>query len=129
VGGAHSPAAKGVGESQFQRLEKRLALCLLCGFLSLSRCILYTKKSQINHIFIFLLKRVFVRHSLLQLCQPKRGNNMSLRSGLTLLVFKSDIFSVSHVTFFFFGGGGDWASWQQECHIFSVLMKLASDVT
>ncbi len=29
-GGAHSPAAKGVGESQFQRLEKRLALCLLC---------------------------------------------------------------------------------------------------
>ncbi len=31
-GGAHSPAAKGVGESQFQRLEKRLALCLLCGW-------------------------------------------------------------------------------------------------
>ncbi len=30
-GGAHSPAAKGVGESQFQQLEKRLALCLLCG--------------------------------------------------------------------------------------------------
>ncbi len=30
-GGVHSPAAKGVGESQFQRLEKRLALCLLCG--------------------------------------------------------------------------------------------------
>ncbi len=30
-GGAQSPAAKGVGESQFQRLEKRLALCLLCG--------------------------------------------------------------------------------------------------
>jgi hypothetical protein len=29
-GGAHSPAAKGVGGSQFQRLEKRLALCLLC---------------------------------------------------------------------------------------------------
>ncbi len=29
-GGAHWPAAKGVGESQFQRLEKRLALCLLC---------------------------------------------------------------------------------------------------
>ncbi len=29
-GGAHSPAAKGVGESQFQRLEKSLALCLLC---------------------------------------------------------------------------------------------------
>ncbi len=30
-GGAHSPAAKGVGESQFHRLEKRLALYLLCG--------------------------------------------------------------------------------------------------
>ncbi len=31
-GGAHSPAVKGVGESQCQRLEKRLALCLLCAF-------------------------------------------------------------------------------------------------
>ncbi len=30
-GGAHSPDAKGVGEFQFQRLEKRLALCLLCA--------------------------------------------------------------------------------------------------
>jgi hypothetical protein len=30
--GAHSPAAKGVGESQFQLLEKRLALCLLCAY-------------------------------------------------------------------------------------------------
>jgi hypothetical protein len=30
-GGTQSPAAKGVGESQFQRLEKRLALCLLCA--------------------------------------------------------------------------------------------------
>jgi len=36
-GGAHSPAAKGLGESQFQRLEKRLALCLLCGPASLHR--------------------------------------------------------------------------------------------
>ncbi len=33
-GGAHSPAAKGVGESQFRRLEKRLALCLLCAVTS-----------------------------------------------------------------------------------------------
>jgi hypothetical protein len=30
-GGAHLPATKGVGESQLQRLEKRLALSLLCG--------------------------------------------------------------------------------------------------
>ncbi len=30
VGGAHSPAAKEVGESQFRRLEKKLALCLHC---------------------------------------------------------------------------------------------------
>ncbi len=30
-GGAHSPAAKGVGESQFRRLEKSLALCVICG--------------------------------------------------------------------------------------------------
>ncbi len=28
--GAHSPAGEGLGESQFRRLEKRLALCLLC---------------------------------------------------------------------------------------------------
>ncbi len=38
-GGGHTrlrAAAKGVGESQFQRLEKRLALCLLCGFKTLN---------------------------------------------------------------------------------------------
>jgi hypothetical protein len=29
-GGGHSPAGKGLGESQFRRLEKSLALCLLC---------------------------------------------------------------------------------------------------
>jgi hypothetical protein len=28
--GAHSPAGEGLGESQFRRLEKSLALCLLC---------------------------------------------------------------------------------------------------
>jgi hypothetical protein len=30
-GGSHSPAGEGLGESQFRRLEKSLALCLLCG--------------------------------------------------------------------------------------------------
>ncbi len=30
-GGAHSPADEGLGESQFRRLEKNLALCLLCA--------------------------------------------------------------------------------------------------
>ncbi len=30
-GEALSPAGKGLGESQFRRLEKSLALCLLCG--------------------------------------------------------------------------------------------------
>jgi hypothetical protein len=30
-GRAHSPAGEGLGESQFRRLEKSLALCLLCG--------------------------------------------------------------------------------------------------
>jgi hypothetical protein len=30
-GVAHSPAGEGVGESRFRRLEKSLALCLLCG--------------------------------------------------------------------------------------------------
>ncbi len=45
MGGAHSPAAKGVGESQFRRLEKKLSTLsilsgieasqtsVLCGFL------------------------------------------------------------------------------------------------
>ncbi len=31
-GGAHSPAGEGLGESQFRRLEKSLALFLLCGY-------------------------------------------------------------------------------------------------
>ncbi len=30
-GEAHSPGGEGLGESQFRRLEKSLALCLLCG--------------------------------------------------------------------------------------------------
>jgi hypothetical protein len=30
-GGAHPPAPKGVGECQFRRWRKSLALCLLCG--------------------------------------------------------------------------------------------------
>jgi hypothetical protein len=30
-GGVHSPAVEVLGESQFLRLEKSLALCLLCG--------------------------------------------------------------------------------------------------
>ncbi len=30
-GGAHFPAGEGFGESQFRRLEKSLAFCLLCG--------------------------------------------------------------------------------------------------
>jgi hypothetical protein len=30
-GGAHTPAGEGLGESQFRRLEKSLALFLLCG--------------------------------------------------------------------------------------------------
>jgi hypothetical protein len=34
-GGAYSPAAKGVGEFQFRRWRKSLALCLLCGLLLL----------------------------------------------------------------------------------------------
>ncbi len=31
-GGTHSPADEGVGESQFRRLKKSLALCLLCDW-------------------------------------------------------------------------------------------------
>ena len=34
--GAHSPAGEGLVESQFRRLEKSLAPCLLCGSLPYS---------------------------------------------------------------------------------------------
>ncbi len=55
-GGAHSPAAKGVGESQFQRLEKRVALCLLCGdrYCPSSRYIRITKWPTLDLNFVFL---------------------------------------------------------------------------
>jgi hypothetical protein len=50
-GGAHSPAGEGLGESQFRRLEKSFALCLLCGWNSLGggsslRC----KMAKINKL-------------------------------------------------------------------------------
>jgi hypothetical protein len=44
-GGAHPPAAKGVGESQFRRLEKSLALCLLCDPICLDEgCVMKIKR-------------------------------------------------------------------------------------
>ncbi len=46
-GGAHSPAAKGLGESQFRRLEKRLALCLLCVPVSSFSCYAYFLSSPL----------------------------------------------------------------------------------
>jgi hypothetical protein len=49
-GGAHSPAAKGVGEPHFQRLEKRLALCLLCAFSSQDVAV-YSNMFSLNSIF------------------------------------------------------------------------------
>jgi hypothetical protein len=51
-GGAHSPAAKGVGESQLQRLEKRLALCLLCGYRPAS----FTKLLD-EMVYVYLITR------------------------------------------------------------------------
>jgi hypothetical protein len=35
-GGEDLPAGEGVGESQFRQLEKSLALCLLCGNISVT---------------------------------------------------------------------------------------------
>ncbi len=55
AGGAHSPAAKGVGKSQFQRLEKRLALCLLCGWITTTCCALAPVQG-LNHTHKGLLK-------------------------------------------------------------------------
>ncbi len=48
-GGPHSPAAKGVGESQFRRLEKKLStLPLLCGI----------EASQTS-VFVWFSTRIF----------------------------------------------------------------------
>jgi hypothetical protein len=55
-GGAHSPAAKGVGESQFQRLEKRLVLCLLCAIVYLSQWVSQDRQ----HLFVTPLHRVHI---------------------------------------------------------------------
>ncbi len=56
-GGAHSPAAKGVGESQFQRLEKRLVLCLLCGSHSMRDGLSFLKTSAL----LLLIKSYRIR--------------------------------------------------------------------
>jgi hypothetical protein len=43
-GGAHPPAPKGVGEFQFRRWRKSLALCLLCAKPVLFLCLLWQSK-------------------------------------------------------------------------------------
>jgi len=55
-GGAHSPAAKGVGKSQFQRLEKRLALCLLCDHVP---CPTTTEGLGKFFLFLFFIHKTF----------------------------------------------------------------------
>jgi hypothetical protein len=67
VGGAHSPAAKGVGESQFRRLwRKSLALCLLCGnsYRHSTYCafISYTYVVGILRFTFTVAMYVYVRH-------------------------------------------------------------------
>ncbi len=55
-GGTHSPAAEGVGQSQFWGLEKNLALCLLCGIyirIQSSRFYLYCNKEPVPWDFWF----------------------------------------------------------------------------
>jgi hypothetical protein len=84
VGGAHSPAAKGVGESQFQRLEKRLALCLLCGY--------NIYKSFFYENFVDLRFLVFI------MCQNRPG----IVIFLGLFVYLCDSFTGSAVL-----NGGD----------------------
>jgi hypothetical protein len=65
-GGEHSPAAKGVGESQFQRLEKRLALCLLCGFAwpnTMQTCVSALKYCKVRYYVERGLWRRHIRHN------------------------------------------------------------------
>jgi hypothetical protein len=67
-GGAHSPAAKGVGESQFQRLEKRLALCPLCGshpYLSLRQAV--AGLSSIKIKFLTHFYNIAIKQSVIML--------------------------------------------------------------
>ena len=60
-GGAHSPAAKRVGESQFQRLEKRLALCLLCELAPWIRIRINTYIFQAKQFLVHVAAHQLVR--------------------------------------------------------------------
>ncbi len=53
--GANSPAGEGLGESQFRRLEKSLALCLLCG-------VKYTIGETSEQIGVFHKADFFQKH-------------------------------------------------------------------
>jgi hypothetical protein len=53
VGGAHSPAAKGVGESQFRRLEKKLStLPTLCLY-QIDPCLFHQCASSLGPALIY----------------------------------------------------------------------------
>jgi hypothetical protein len=49
-GGAHSPAGEGLGESQFRRLEKSLALCLLLVYYSCPKPHVLERKNGIQNL-------------------------------------------------------------------------------
>ncbi len=48
--GHNSPAGEGLGESQLQRLEKSLALCLLCAYIR-RHCCVESLKAKIDAMF------------------------------------------------------------------------------
>ncbi len=52
-GGAFSPEVEGLGESQFRRLEKSLALCLLCGFIDIKY--VHTVEAQFKYILFVII--------------------------------------------------------------------------
>jgi hypothetical protein len=57
--GAHSPAGEGFAESQFRRLEKGLALCILCGWhYTLYEYTLCTYRKRSRYVVIFNLSEM-----------------------------------------------------------------------
>ncbi len=111
-GGAHSPAAKGVGESQFQQLENRLALCLLCEvrysngktslvhYRTLSFFAFRLKKNESSIIFVISSTKSLANlFASLQYCKPVRFASLDSHFNINLLRFAS-IFKIFNMNIF-----------------------------
>jgi len=63
-GGVHSPAGEGLGESQFRRLEKSLALSLLCDYEDFNNEIILTCRLQSFQKRANISKNIVIFHLL-----------------------------------------------------------------